>query len=98
MFDPVTKQFKEWSISVPNADPYDLEVDRKHGDVWSGGERTDYVYRLNPGTGEITNYLLPTVNANIRRIDVDNRTTPVSVWVGENHHARIARVEVPGGK
>ena len=93
MFDPVTKQFKEWAISVPNADPYDLVVDRKHGDVYSGGEITDYVHRLDPKTGEITNYLLPTVNANIRRIDMNWNTTPVSVWVGENEKAKIARIE-----
>jgi virginiamycin B lyase len=97
MFDPNTKQIKEWPISVPYADPYDAVAD-KNGDVWSGGMVTDYVFRLNPATGQVTNYLMPTLNANIRRIDVDSSTTPVSVWVGENHHPTILRVEPLVGK
>jgi len=41
---------------------------------------------------------MPTVNANIRRIDVDSSTTPVSIWVGENHHPTILRVEPLAGQ
>jgi virginiamycin B lyase len=97
MFDPTTKQIKEWAIPAPYADPYDAVAD-KNGDVWSGGMVTDYVFRLNPATGHVTNYLMPTVNANVRRIDVDSSTTPVSVWVGENHHPTILRVEPLAGQ
>lgn len=93
MFDPLTKQTKEWPVPVPYADPYDVVLD-KNGTVWSGGMVTDYVFRLDPATGRITKYLLPTVNTNIRRIDVDSSTTPVSVWVGENHHSKIAKIEM----
>jgi streptogramin lyase len=99
MFDPDTKQIKEWRIAVPYADPYDVVRDRD-GIVWSGGMVTDYIFRLDPASGEISKYLLPTLNTNIRRIDVDNRGPKVSVWIGENHHARITRVELrdqPGG-
>ncbi len=54
---------------------------------------TDYIFRLDPETGTVTKHLLPTVNTNIRRIDVDNSTTPVTVWIGENHHAKITKIE-----
>lgn len=97
MFDPNTKQIKEWPIPVPYADPYDAVAD-KNGEVWSGGMVTDYVFRLNPATGEVTKYLMPTVNTNIRRIDVDHSTTPVSVWVGENHHPKILKIEPLGDR
>lgn len=92
MFDPNTKQIQEWAMSAPYADPYDVVVD-KNGEVWAGGMKTDYIFRLNSATGQITEYLLPTVNVNIRRIDADSSTTPVSVWLGENHQAKIARIE-----
>jgi streptogramin lyase len=93
MFDPRTKQFTEWPMPAPYADPYDVVQD-KNGIIWSGGMVTDYVFRLDPATGQVSKYLLPTVNTNIRRIDVDSSTTPVSVWVGENHHSKITRIEL----
>jgi streptogramin lyase len=93
MFDTNTKQFKEWDIPpTPWSGPYDVVVD-KNGEVWAGGEYADNVYRLNPANGEVTTYPLPSLEMNIQRMDVDNSTAPVTVWAGENHRARIARVE-----
>lgn len=93
MFDTKTSTFREWPIPTPYAGPYDVKFD-KNGEVWAGGMHTDYLYRLNPDTGEGTQYLLPTVNVNIRNMGgVDNRTTPVTIWIGENHRNKIARVE-----
>ncbi len=93
MFDTKTKkQIKEWPLPMPYSDPYDTVADKK-GDVWAAGRMTDYVYRLNPVTGQVTTYLLPTHEANIRRVSVDNSTNSVAIWMGENHHARIAKLE-----
>lgn len=91
MLDRATKAIKEWPLGVPYADPYDVVLDR-HGDVWTAGMLTDYVFRLNPRTGKVTKFLAPTVNMNVRRIDVDRAERP-AVWIGENHHGRILRVE-----
>ena len=41
-------------------------------------------------------YLLP-VPTNVRRVFVDNQTTPVSFWVGSNHGAAIVRLEPMDG-
>ena len=93
MFDPKTKQIKEWPVEPrPWSGPYDVVVD-KNGEVWGGGEFTDYVFRLDPKTGNVTRYLLPTVDINMRNVTVDNATTPVTFWVGENHQAKIAKLE-----
>ena len=92
MFDATTKQFQEWPIPTPWAGPYDAVHDGK-GSVWSGGMHTDLIYRLDPDSGEVTAYLLPTISPNIRNIDVDSSTDPVSVWIGANHQAKIIRVE-----
>lgn len=92
MFDPRTKTFAEWPLPrFAAADPYSVAVDR-NGDAWAGGMYTDYVFRLNPGTGKVTKFLMPTVNANVRMVDVDRSGRP-AVWIGANHHARIIRVE-----
>jgi hypothetical protein len=53
---------------------------------------SDQVTRLNTRTGETVNYLLPR-STNIRRVHVDNSTTPVTFWVGSNHGASIVKVE-----
>jgi streptogramin lyase len=53
---------------------------------------TDRVVRLNPKSGEVTEYLLPQ-QTNVRRVFVDNSTTPVTFWVGNNHGASIMKLE-----
>jgi len=92
MFDPKTKQIREWDLKTPWGGTYDAVPD-KAGEVWSGGMHTDYIFRLNPATGEVTKYLLPTLGTNIRRMDVDDSASRVAVWIGENHHGKLTRLE-----
>ncbi|HTM13541.1 MAG TPA: carboxypeptidase regulatory-like domain-containing protein [Bryobacteraceae bacterium] len=91
MLDTKTQQFKEWKAPTPGTWPYDVTAD-KNGEAWGGGEFTDTVLRLNPKTGEFVEYLLPRFT-NIRRVFVDNSTTPVTFWVGNNHGASIVKVQ-----
>jgi len=91
MLDTKTQQFKEWKAPTTGSWPYDVTAD-KNGEAWAGGEFTDIVDRLNPKTGEFVEYLLPRFT-NIRRVFVDNSTTPVTFWVGNNHGASIVKVE-----
>ncbi len=91
MLDTRTGQFQEWTPPTPGSWPYDVTAD-KNGEAWSGGEFTDTVLRLNPKTGEFVEYLLPRFT-NIRRVFVDNSTTPVTFWVGNNHGASIVKLE-----
>jgi len=91
MFDTKTGQFREWQVAPKWSAPYDVTTD-KNGEAWTGSMLTDRVTRLNPATGEAINYLLPR-STNIRRVFVDNSTTPVTFWVGSNHGASIVKVE-----
>jgi len=91
MFDTRTERFQEWAVPTAGAWPYDVTAD-KNGDVWSGGEYNDRILRLNPKSGEFVEYLLPRPT-NVRRVFVDNRTTPVTFWVGSNHGASIVKLE-----
>ena len=92
MFDTQSGKFQEWPHPIPFYGPYDVVRD-KAGYVWAGGMSSDLVTRLDPRTGQFRMYLLPHQGANIRRVDVDNSTTPPTFWVGENHQAKIAKVE-----
>jgi hypothetical protein len=53
---------------------------------------TDRVTRLDTKSGRMVDYLLPR-KTNIRRVWVDNSTTPVTFWVGSNHGASIVKLE-----
>jgi streptogramin lyase len=91
MLDTRTAAFREWPVPTPGAWPYDATADRD-GAVWTGGEYNDRILRLDPKSGSFVEYLLPR-STNVRRVFVDNRTTPVTFWVGNNHGASIVKLE-----
>jgi len=91
MFDTKSETFTEWEMPTPLSYPYDVIPD-KNGELWTAGMANDRVVRLDPKTGQATEYQLPK-NTNVRRVWVDNSTTPVTFWVGSNHGASIVKVE-----
>jgi virginiamycin B lyase len=91
MFDTRSGEFREWKLATPWAAPYDVALDRNE-EAWTGSMVTDQVTRLDTRTGQAVDYLLPR-KTNIRRVFVDNSTTPVQFWVGSNHGASIIRLE-----
>ena len=91
MFDTKTEKFAEWEVPTPYTFPYDVIPD-KNGELWTAGMSNDRVVRLDPKTGQATEYQLPK-STNVRRVWVDNSTTPVTFWVGSNHGASIVKLE-----
>lgn len=91
VFDTRTKQFTEWQLPVRDFSPYDVVLD-KNGDLWTGGMNADRILRLNTETGDFTEYPLPRYT-NIRRVFVDNATTPPTFWIGNNHGAALIKLE-----
>jgi len=91
MFDTERESFKEWNVPTPHTYPYDVFLD-KNGELWGGSMSDDRVLRFDPQSGTSLEYLLPH-QTNVRRIFIDNTTTPVTFWAGNNHHAAIVKVE-----
>jgi streptogramin lyase len=91
MFDTKTERTREWAVPIPWTNPYDAIVDN-NGYAWTGGMSNDYVARLNTKTEEFTGYLLPRTT-NIRRVNIDNSTSPPTFWIGNNNGAAIVKVE-----
>lgn len=91
MFDTKTERFQEWPVPTRWSFPYDMVPD-KNGELWTGGMTTDRIVRLDPKSGQAVEYLLPK-ETNVRRVYVDNSTTPVTFWVGSNHGASVVKLE-----
>jgi streptogramin lyase len=90
-FDTNTGQFHEWAMPAPWTNPYDAMMD-KNGEIWTGSMWNDRIGRINTKTNAVVEYVLPHFT-NIRRVFVDNTTTPVTFWVGNNHAASIVKLE-----
>ena len=90
MFDTKIERFTEWSLPAYSW-PYDVIPD-KNGELWTAGMSNDRVTRLDPKSGQVTEYQFPRFT-NVRRVWIDNSTTPVTFWVGGNHSASIVKVE-----
>src|SRR6195256_6041602 len=91
MFDTKTERFKEWEVPGKFFAPYDAALD-KNGNLWTGGMNADRILRLNIETGKFTEYPLPHYT-NVRRVFVDNNTTPPTFWAGNNHGAALIKME-----
>ncbi len=91
MLDPKTGVIKEWKVPSPWSAPYDA-VYGKDGSAWTGSMLTDRVSRLDVKTGQYIEYQLPRPT-NIRRVFVDDRTSPGALWIGSNHGGSIVKVE-----
>jgi virginiamycin B lyase len=91
MLDTKTGEFKDWAVGPRWSAPYDVAFDR-NAEAWTGSMIDDQVTRLDTKTGTTVQYLLPR-KTNIRRVHVDNSTTPVTFWVGSNHGASIIKLE-----
>ena len=91
MLDTRSGKIQEWSLPTPFESPYDVVLD-KNGEFWTGNMTTDRITRLNTKTGDMTSYLLPD-STNVRRVDVDNSTNPITFWVGNNNGASLVRLE-----
>jgi len=91
VLDPETGKIAEWKVPTPWSSPYDAVAD-KNGNAWTGSMNTDRVARLDVKSGQYTEYPLPRPT-NIRRVFVDDRTNPGTLWIGSNHGASIVKVE-----
>ena len=91
VLDTKSGEFRQWEVTPKWSAPYDVALD-KNGDAWTGSMINDQVTRVNTRSGESVSYLLPRTT-NIRRVFVDNSTTPPTFWVGSNHGASIVKLE-----
>ncbi len=90
-FDPATRTFKEYEApGGPNSLPYAVSVDST-GHVWFDqfDVRLNDLIELDPATGKMTSYRIPTGPALVRKLTVDANNT---VWYANNGQGKIGKV------
>jgi virginiamycin B lyase len=89
--DPAARRVvKEYALPAgPDGGPYAVSVDAA-GFVWANEIKTDTVARLDPRSGEIRVFALPTKNAGIRKmiVDADGR-----LWYMGSHNGRLGVIQ-----
>ena len=81
-----------WRIRKDGFSAAPMDLKDKNEEIWTGGVTKDIITRFDTKTATFVEYLLPK-STNIRRVSVDNTTTPVTFWVGNNHKASIVKLE-----
>ena len=82
MFDTRTESLQGMDADARRAGPT-TSPSTKNGEVWSGGEYNDRIMRLDPKTGTFSRIPACPGHTNVRRVFVDNKTTPVDVLGGQ---------------
>ena len=92
MLDTRTEQFTEWSPSFKWAAPYAASLPDREGHVYAPSNTADRVMRLNPATGEIVEYLMPTRDFDAKQLVIDP-VTGRAVWMANVRNARLIKIE-----
>ena len=77
--DYLTGEGTLYSPPTPNSGPYSVSVDRERNLIWFSELFADKLGRFDPSTETFTEFALPTLHSDVRRIEVD-RSRPNRVW------------------
>ena len=92
MFDTRTETVTEWPLRKYFT-PYAASATDRTGHVWATSNMTDRLARLNPETGEVVEYLMPT-ELDAKEIEFDPSASGTVLLMSNMRTARILRVEV----
>jgi len=92
MFDTRTEKFQEWPLPRKYMNPYCVSAPDKNGYVYATSNMAERLLRLDPKTGEIIEYQVPT-EFDSKKIAYDSTTSRTTLWMVNTRTARIMKVE-----
>ena len=92
VFDTRTQEFQEWPLPHQYTTPYTVTSPDKNGYVYASSNMTERLARLDPRTGEIIEYQMPT-DFDSKKIAHDPTTDGTTLWMANTRNARVVRVE-----
>jgi streptogramin lyase len=88
-----TGKMTEYRTPTTNSGPYSVDVDTTRNLVWTGEHYGDKLGRFDPKTSTWADFSLPSVDTDMRRIEID-RSNPNRVWWSGSGADLIGYVEV----
>ena len=92
VFDTRTQEFQEWPVPYQYTTPYTVTSPDKNGYVYASSNMTERLARLDPRTGEVIEYQMPT-DFDSKKIAHDPTTDGTTLWMANTRNARVVRVE-----
>lgn len=93
MFDTKTETFKEWPVPHKFTTPYAASIPDARGYVYASSNMSERVLRLDPKSGEVVEYQVPT-DFDSKEIIVDPTSRNQAViWMANTRNGRILKVE-----
>jgi virginiamycin B lyase len=92
MFDTRTEKFREWPTLPKYTTPYAVSAPDRNGYVYATSNTAERLLRLDPRTGEIIAYQIPT-DFDSKKIAHDPTTSRSTLWMVNTRNARIMKVE-----
>ena len=92
VFDTRTQEFQEWPLPHQYTTPYTVTRPDKNGFVYASSNMLERLLRLNPETGEVIEYQIPT-DFDSKKIAHDPSTDRVTLWMANTRNARLLKVE-----
>ena len=91
MFDTRTQEVRRWNVPEYST-PYTATVPDRNGYVYAPSNMSERLLRLDPRTGDVIEYQMPT-EFDTKKIAYDPTTEEVVLWMTNKRTARITRVE-----
>ena len=92
MFDTRTEKFEEWPMLRKYTTPYAVSAPDRNGYVYATSNMSERLIRLDPKTGEIVEYQMPT-EFDSKKITYDPTTSRLTLWMINTRTARMMKVE-----
>ena len=92
MFDTRTQEVRRWNVPEYST-PYTATVPDRNGYVYAPSNMSERLLRLDPRTGDVIEYQMPT-EFDTKKIAYDPTTEAVVLWMTNKRTARITRVEL----
>jgi streptogramin lyase len=92
MFDTRTGMFREWPLPHAYTYPYTSSAPDTKGRVYLPSNMSERLIRLDPASGQITEYLVPTA-FDSKKVLHDPTAKRITLWLNNKRTARLLRVE-----
>jgi streptogramin lyase len=92
VFDTRTEKFKEWPMPREYMTPYCVSAPDKNGYVYATSNMAERLVRLDPKTGEMVEYQIPT-EFDSKKITFDRMSSGTTLWMVNTRTARMMKVE-----